>query len=127
MEWKTASGAVELTSRGIAFLSYVIPRVFKNMDVDLCHSFVILKAGQTFCQYGLPFLHYAIGKADEYNWDWTSLRMSREAVSGTAFKCNMKQNTEMAEALFGIDENVAQEGDGKSGGRVTASADEKKN
>ena len=126
MEWKTASGAVELTSRGIAFLSYVIPRVFKNMDVDLCHSFVILKAGQTFCQYGLPFLHYAIGKADEYNWDWTSLRMSREAVSGTAFKCNMKQNTEMAEALLGIDENVAQEGDGKSGGHTIASTNEKK-
>ena len=34
MERKSAAGAVELTSRGIAFLSYVIPRVFKSMDVD---------------------------------------------------------------------------------------------
>ena len=35
--------------------------------------------------------------------------MSREPVSGTAFKCNIKQNTEMAEALFDIGKNVAQE------------------
>ncbi len=126
MERKSARGAVELTSRGIAFLSYVIPRVFKSMEVDLCHSFVILKAGQTFCQYGLPFLHYALGKADEYNWDWTSVRMSRDPISGTAFKCNIKQNTEMAEALFDIGKNVAQEvGDKDSGGTV-APMNEKK-
>ena len=109
MELKLPQKVVELTSRGIAFLSYLVPRIFKKMKVKPCHAFLILKPGETICQFGLPFVHYALGKADEYNWDWTSLRMSYAHLSGTAFRCDVKQNSEMAEAIVKIGDDLLQE------------------
>ena len=79
------------------------------MNVKPCHAFLILKPGETICQFGLPFIHYALGKADEYNWDWTSLRMSYAHLSGTAFRCDVKQNSEMAEAIVKIGDDLVQE------------------
>eukprot|EP00943_MAST-04B_sp_MAST-4B-sp1_P004245 g4245.t1 len=109
MELKLPQKVVELTSRGIAFLSYLVPRIFEKMNVEPCHAFIILKPGESICQFGLPFIHYALGKADEYNWDWTSVRMSYADISGTAFRCNLKRGTEMARAMIKIGDELTQQ------------------
>ena len=60
----------------------------QGADQESCHAFLPLAVGDTFCQLGLLFSHYALAKADEYHAEWTSVRMSdRSPLAGNAWRC----------------------------------------
>ena len=78
----------DLAPEGVAALFGTVAALYQAADDGGCHSFLTLKPGDTFCQFGLLYTHYALAKADEYDEKWTSVRLSQNALAGVAWRCD---------------------------------------